>query len=135
VLGLLWYLQRRVARRGSRRREADAITVLGRQGLGSKAQLVIVQTEDARYVLGVTEHRVEVIDRLPARPLGDRGDAPAVADAVAKADFATILSTTSTSQGHEVPQLRVRHRTDPLRGSILSPDTWRQTAEAIRRTR
>ncbi|PJI37276.1 flagellar biosynthetic protein FliO, partial [Methylobacterium radiotolerans] len=30
---------------------------------------------------------------------------------------------------------RVRHRNDPLRGSILSPDTWRQTAEALRRAR
>ncbi|WP_262381153.1 flagellar biosynthetic protein FliO [Microbacterium sp. 1S1] len=44
------------------------MTVLGRQGIGPKAQLVVVQTDDARYVLGVTEHGVSVVDRLPLRP-------------------------------------------------------------------
>jgi flagellar protein FliO/FliZ len=42
VLGLLWYLQRRFSRQASRsssrRRAAETITVLGRQGLGAKAQ-------------------------------------------------------------------------------------------------
>ena len=65
---MLWYLQRRLSRRPADRRTAKPITVLGRQSLGSKAQLVVVQTDDARYVLGVTEHGVSVVDRLPAEP-------------------------------------------------------------------
>ncbi|MFS0911746.1 FliO/MopB family protein [Microbacterium sp. 179-I 3D2 NHS] len=148
MLGLLWFLQRRVAGKAARRRENDAITVLGRQSLGMKAQLVVVQTDDHRYVLGVTEHGVAVVDRLPlprtAAPddplpslpaIGDPGatefDRIVAASVLAESDAAPLRRTRSA----EAPRLRERHRNDPLRGSILSPDTWRQTAEVIRRAR
>lgn len=148
VLGVLWYLQRRVARTQARRRDSEAITVLGRQGVGPKAQIVVVQTEDARYVLGVTEHGVSVVDRLPVKPatLADEEPQRRWTDASTEAasdaeEFDRILAATAltetagTSSREPAPQRRVRHRNDPLRGSILSPETWRQTAEAIRRTR
>lgn len=168
VLGLLWYLQRRFSRQASRsssrRRAAETITVLGRQGLGAKAQLVMVQTADARYVLGVTEHGVSVVDRLPVKDSGaDAGSAVLAQDGasqhppmndgqgepiVSSADaFDSILlgvtpPTSSPrrqadeSTAHEsTVRLRVRHRSDPFKGSIISPETWRQTAEAIRRSR
>jgi len=148
VLGVLWFLQRRVARTQARRRDSEAITVLGRQGVGPKAQIVVIQTEDARYVLGVTEHGVNVVDRLPVRRTDASDEEPrtawssptseAAADA---AEFDRILAAAALTESTDgapvapVPQRRVRHRNDPLRGSILSPETWRQTAEAIRRTR
>ncbi|WP_426184707.1 FliO/MopB family protein [Microbacterium sp. TWP3-1-2b2] len=158
VLGLLWYLQRRFSRQSSRKRDAEAITVLGRQGLGAKAQLVMVQTADARYVLGVTEHGVSVVDRLPLSdagadaagavlaqdtaaqhpPVVSAQDEPVVSNAE---EFDRILLGESTvpssrPQTHaSSARLRVRHRSDPLKGSIISPETWRQTAEAIRRSR
>ncbi|WP_372468669.1 FliO/MopB family protein [Microbacterium maritypicum] len=146
VLGVLWFLQRRVARTQARRRDGEVITVLGRQGVGPKAQVVVVQTEDARYVLGVTEHGVSVVDKLPvkaaAQPDADTHWSAATADAASDAaEFDRILAatalteTTAASPTRPAPQRRVRHRNDPLRGSILSPETWRQTAEAIRRTR
>lgn len=147
MLGLLWFLQRRVARTAARRRDGEAITVLGRQGVGPKAQIVVVQTDDARYVLGVTEHGVNVVDKLPVRA-ADREDPPGPAWSAATseaasdaAEFDRILAaaalteTPAAAPAPPAPQLRVRHRNDPLRGSILSPETWRQTAEAIRRTR
>lgn len=152
VLGALWFLQRRVARTQARRRDSEAITVLGRQGVGPKAQVVMIQTEDARYVLGVTEHGVSVVDRLPLKPPTSHddtahpvwsGSSSAASDA---AEFDRILAATAlsetagtaptdTASGEPMLRRRVRHRNDPLRGSILSPETWRQTAEAIRRTR
>lgn len=148
VLGVLWFLQRRVARTQARRRDGEVITVLGRQGVGPKAQVVVVQTEDARYVLGVTEHGVSVVDKLPVtaaaqsdedtRPVWSATTTEAASDAE---EFDRILAatalteTTAASPADRAPQRRVRHRNDPLRGSILSPETWRQTAEAIRRTR
>ena len=147
VLGVLWYLQRRVARTQARRRDSEAITVLGRQGVGPKAQIVVIQTEDARYVLGVTEHGVNVVDRLPVKPLDQPDETrrptwSATSEAASDAEeFDRILAatalteSTSASPATAAPQRRVRHRNDPLRGSILSPETWRQTAEAIRRTR
>jgi len=87
---VLWYLQRRLSRRPADRRTAKPITVLGRQSLGSKAQLVVVQTDDARYVLGVTEHGVSVVDRLPTDP-GAAG-APAALAARPSADAPARLS-------------------------------------------
>lgn len=117
--------------------------MLGRQGIGPKAQLVVVQTDDARYVLGVTEHGVSVVDRLPLRPEpSESGEArPPVARTADDAEFDRILAaaalTSTPAAVSPAPELRrrVRHRNDPLRGSILSPDTWRQTAEALRRAR
>lgn len=147
VLGLLWFLHRRLSRSTSRTREPQAITVLGRQGVGAKAQIVIVRTEDARYVLGVTEHGVSVIDKLPADSAGpppaddfDRLLESALADdAVARATEAggTASGSAIDDDAAAAPsqRLRVRHRNDPLHGSILSPSTWRQTAEALRRVR
>ena len=143
MLGLLWFLQRRVAKTQARRRDAEAITVLGRQGIGPKAQLVVVQTDDARYVLGVTEHGVSVVDRLPVRPDPAEDGTPAgdTAPATGDTEFDRILAASALTGGPAAdtpaPGLRrrVRHRADPLRGSILSPDTWRQTAEALRRAR
>ncbi|GGD75142.1 flagellar biosynthetic protein FliO [Microbacterium murale] len=166
MLGLLWYLQRRFSRTSTRRREAETITVLGRQGLGAKAQLVMVQTADARYVLGVTEHGVSVVDRLPVaaeegtdavgiadsggsvsrHPIIEGSSKPAVSgveafdsilagEASASASSQTSRSSRSSADHDSGARLRVRHRNDPLRGSIISPETWRQTAEAIRRSR
>lgn len=146
MLGLLWFLQRRFARKTTRRRDAEAITVLSRQNLGAKAQLVVVQTADARYVLGVTEHGVNVVDKLAAEaPTTDETDAASISvhpapehsqdEASASATaFDSILAGASTTPAPELRR-RVRHRNDPLRGSIISPETWRQTAEAFRRSR
>ncbi|WP_431792381.1 FliO/MopB family protein [Microbacterium paraoxydans] len=136
-------MQRRVSKTQARRRDAEAITVLGRQGIGPKAQLVVVQTDDARYVLGVTEHGVSVVDRLPLRaePAESEDGRPPATRTADDAEFDRILAAaalTSTPPAvSPAPELRrrVRHRNDPLRGSILSPDTWRQTAEALRRAR
>lgn len=108
----------------------------------------MIQTADARYVLGVTEHGVNVVDRLPVVPTEEQDDpalptwSAASAEAASDAEeFDRILAataltaSTTVSPASPTPQRRVRHRNDPLRGSILSPETWRQTAEAIRRTR
>lgn len=127
MLGLLWYVQRRVGRRMQKRRDDTEISVIGRRALGSKAQVVIVETDNRRYVLGVTEHGVSVIDSLPAnhvtRPV--------------QADFESLLSKEQTASAE--PQTLRRHRrppqADPLGGSILSPQTWRQTADFLRRPR
>lgn len=117
--------------------------MLGRQGIGPKAQLVVVQTDDARYVLGVTEHGVSVVDRLPLRPEPSASEEarPPATRTADDAEFDRILAAAAVTSTPPVvspaPELRrrVRHRNDPLRGSILSPDTWRQTAEALRRAR
>ncbi|MET0813292.1 MAG: flagellar biosynthetic protein FliO [Microbacterium sp.] len=40
----------------------ERITVVARSGLGGKAQLVVAEFGGIRYVLGVTEHGISVVD-------------------------------------------------------------------------
>lgn len=61
VLGLLWYVQRRVTRGTTAKRNASLVTVVGRQGIGQKASVVVVDIEGTRFVLGVTEQSVNVL--------------------------------------------------------------------------
>ncbi|QGU28732.1 hypothetical protein D7D94_01815 [Microbacterium oryzae] len=94
VLGLLWWLSRRLqdgqeaggsplagllpkrlARlqsllpaRSAPRASPERITVVARSGLGGKAQLVVAEFGGIRYVLGVTEHGVSVVDTQEAVP-------------------------------------------------------------------
>jgi flagellar protein FliO/FliZ len=66
VLGLLWYVQRRVTRSGPAKRNASLVTVVGRQGIGQKASVVVVDIEGTRFVLGVTEQSVNVLHSTAA---------------------------------------------------------------------
>lgn len=52
---------RRGPGRGSRARQ-DKITVVARSGLGARAQLVVAEFGGIRYVLGVTDHGISVVD-------------------------------------------------------------------------
>jgi flagellar biogenesis protein FliO len=68
VLGLLWYLQRRFAGRLGVHQRGD-VAVLSRTPLGAKSQAVVLEAHGRRYLLGVTEHGVNVLDDdLPLAP-------------------------------------------------------------------
>ncbi|HEY8320030.1 MAG TPA: flagellar biosynthetic protein FliO [Amnibacterium sp.] len=169
-----------------------AISVVSRQGLGTKAGVAIVDAGGRRYLLGVTEHAVTVLDRLgaadgetPAVSVVSTAPVPLVAPASAferELHRASGMSTGVTGTGgvpvvvgpdagpsgpptqtislpahgraaarpepvqhtsrraaREAEEARVvaeRVRTakpSPLAGSVLSPETWRQTAAALRR--
>ncbi|WP_295011304.1 flagellar biosynthetic protein FliO [uncultured Microbacterium sp.] len=90
VLGLLWWISRRVqkgqtpgARSGGAlskrigalfaprppsgaRRDPERITVVARSSLGGRTQLVVAEFGGIRYVLGVSEHGVSVVDTQEA---------------------------------------------------------------------
>jgi flagellar protein FliO/FliZ len=131
VFGLLWFIHRRLTRGGKLRAAATPITVLGKQGIGAKASVVVVDADGMRFVLGVTESNVTVLHSA---------EAPAAA-------FAEVMATTAAEPA-EAPTLAaskaaktadglVTPGTVPgaLGGSILSPATWRQAASAIGRLR
>lgn len=44
----------------------EKITVVARSGIGAKAQLVVAEFGGIRYVLGVTEHGISVVDTQEA---------------------------------------------------------------------
>ncbi|TFC52094.1 flagellar biosynthetic protein FliO [Cryobacterium sp. TmT2-59] len=126
VLGLLWVLQRRLTKSARGGRSANLVTVVGRQGLGQKASVVVVDIEGRRFVLGVTEQSVSVLHT------GEQTDAPA--------DFARELADAGRGDAELAPPFILRPRRDRpapgrLAGSILSPATWQHTAAALRQNR
>lgn len=52
------------ARPRARAQAAEKITVVARAGLGGRAQLVVAEFGGVRYVLGVTERDIQVVDTL-----------------------------------------------------------------------
>jgi flagellar protein FliO/FliZ len=159
VLGLLWYVQRRVTRSGTAKRNASLVTVVGRQGIGQKASVVVVDIEGTRFVLGVTEQSVNVLHSTAAD-----GAAAAVESRQARQPVVDLVETSITEPSSVVfarsltdatahdpqeaplePVLAFRPRRDrnpgkapkpgKLGGSILSSATWQQTAAALRQGR
>lgn len=173
IVGLLWYVQRRVTKgkRGGVRR-GNAVTVVGRQGVGSKASVVVVDVDGTRFVLGVTERNVNVlasgdrpadvdaeitpisrvrqtfakpIDRQSPIPSGDVATAESITTAKDAAQDALPSATAARQTGAAKPVKNTRQDADyltaqgrasvfdeALKGSILSPATWRQASSAVR---
>ncbi|MDJ0325269.1 flagellar biosynthetic protein FliO [Cryobacterium sp. PH31-AA6] len=157
VLGLLWVLQRRLTRGSRGSRSQNLVTVVGRQGLGQKASVVVVDIDGRRFVLGVTEQFVNVLhggdaagaSAAGASGAGDSaaGDSVFASSLTAAAEVSAANPADSDSESELAPPLilRPRHgasaraaaRADHNRlgGSILSPATWQQTAAALRQGR
>ncbi len=159
VLGVLWYLQKKLSKRGVGRAAGKAITLVGRQAIGPKASVAVVEIEGRRLVLGVTEHRVTVLHSVEAdvadAHLADRVVHPfeaslAAAQPVVYPDNVRpitgpvpIRAVITTPEAPAAPVQELRrprgsHRQQPtgkLAGSILSPETWRQASAAIREVR
>jgi len=158
VLGLLWVLHRRLSRGPRAKNAANPVTVVGRQAVGQKAAVVIVDVDGQRFVLGVTEQAVSVLHRreAPGRQSADEF-ALSLAEATDAAPSAATLTPLSgpaltvsplggaAVDGPWAPALRPRRPTaaapghsalgrSVLGGSILSPTTWKQTAAALRRS-
>lgn len=65
VFGALFYAHRWITKgRPGSPAKARQIAVVARQGLGAKAGVAIVDAAGRRYLLGVTEHAVTVLDTL-----------------------------------------------------------------------
>ena len=107
VLGLMWFLQHRLGKGTGRRRADRALSIVSRQSVGQKASVVVVDAAGQRFLLGVTEHAVNVLHT---------GDIPAGAEEVTvvanqrgAGEFARILSGFGPLQGgrarfEEIPE-------------------------------
>jgi len=143
VFGLIWYIHRRLTRGGKARLAATPITVLGKQAVGQKASVVVVDADGKRFILGVTEHSITVIH-------GGVAPAAAFADVLAEATPAETGTETSQTPAPRPVAVAARTAAAPtetglvapgsrlpgaLGGSILSPSTWRQAAAVLGRNR
>ncbi len=130
VLGLIWVLQRRLlkGKAKGRRRANTTLTVVSRQTVGQKASVVVVDAGDKRFLLGVTEHAINVLHS---------GDVPVEIpeSSPAPESFADIFRDAGGSgltRRSEIHRRSELDKAQPMHGSILAGSTWRQAAEAIR---
>ncbi|MCT9868472.1 flagellar biosynthetic protein FliO [Paenarthrobacter aurescens] len=162
VLGLIWFVQKRLGKGKGRRRADAALTVVSRQVVGQKASVVVVDAGDKRFLLGVTEHAVTVLHT---------SDAPVVVsetvEAVEEQSPASFAELFRQASGESLPVPRteavtaplgpvtgslpvLRRRSElhrggqphrgvdparqapPMHGSILSASTWRQASDVFR---
>jgi flagellar protein FliO/FliZ len=139
VLGLLWFLHRRITRGGKQRGPAASITVLGKQAVGQKASVVVVDADGKRFILGVTEHTITVLHGQDAPATFAEvltASTPLAGAAAAPAAEPELLGTRAASAVPDTDGLAPGLRAaGPLGGSILSPTTWRQAAAALGRGR
>ncbi len=98
VLGLMWFLQRRLGQGAGRRRADRALTVVGRQSLGQKASVVVVDAAGQRFLLGVTEHAVNVLHTGEIPPEPEEVPVPGISRGLG--DFARILAEASPLAGN-----------------------------------
>jgi len=98
VLGLMWFLQRRLGKGTGRRRADRALTIVSRQSLGQKASVVVVDAAGQRFLLGVTEHAVNVLHTGDIPPEPEEVPVPGTSRGLG--DFARILADASPLAGH-----------------------------------
>ena len=191
VFGALFVAHRWITKGRPGKPRGKSIGIVARQGLGTKAGVAIVDAGGQRYLLGVTEHAVTVLDRLgpaetddgrvavvstapvplvsPVPTAFDRelqraagtgtGGVPVVvgpdagpsgpptqtislphvarqgAPQAVPAQFATRKAALAAEEARVAADRARTAKTSPLAGSVLSPETWRQTAAALRRPR
>src|SRR5690554_383230 len=146
VLGAIWYAHRRLTRGGRLTpRAAKAVNVVAKQSVGSKASVVVMDVDGQRFLLGVTEQSVTVLNTSETPVAEPVRELPAVTPSVpvrvagvsttnpgGGAAFARVLSEVQAEPSEHPAPAPVAylpevpgHRSSPLDGSILSPTTWR----------
>jgi flagellar protein FliO/FliZ len=165
VLGVLWFLQRRLSRSARGKRATSVVTVVTRQGISPKASVVVVDVEGSRYLLGVTEQSITLLSSgdapaapaalvavpaavptLVAAPAAENTSAGAFAQALqAEGELAVVPAAAAAGGAYRRPRDRASRSGltpaaapvdgSPLAGSILSGATWRLAAAALRQRR
>src|SRR6476661_6324921 len=97
VLGLIWVLQRRLGKGPGRRRADATLSVVSRQSVGQRASVVVVDAGGQRFLLGVTDHAVNVLHTgdIPEEAAEDAAPEPRRGGAAGA--FAQILASAGSA--------------------------------------
>jgi flagellar protein FliO/FliZ len=123
VVVLLWMAQKRLSR-GSGSAPESGLRLVNRRSVGQKASVVVLDADGRRFLLGVTEHSINVLHESEApQPAQERDPVgPGTGSVAAGMD-----------DGGALPLRARHHRPGVLSGSILSPRTWQQAGAALRK--
>ncbi len=133
VVVLLWMAQKRFAK-GGRQGVETVVEVVGRRNVGQKASVVVVESAGQRFLLGVTEHAINVLHTSDA-PLPE----PETAENFAAGDpaFDEVLKRAGEpALRRDATARQVRHvatGNGSLHGTIFARSTWSQAGAAVRK--
>ncbi|NHC47112.1 flagellar biosynthetic protein FliO [Motilibacter sp. K478] len=130
VIALMW-LAARVLRGSMGGRNTGALEILARQQLSRGASVSVVRVADRALVVGVTDTQVTLLTETDLELIQLAQEAGTEAT---DADADTSVSVDEDGNVRIVTAKPARPAvgTGPLAGSILSPDTWRRTVNALR---
>jgi flagellar protein FliO/FliZ len=160
VIGAIWFVQKRLGRAAKVKSKSKPIAMIARQTVGVKASVAVVEFGAKRFLLGVTEHGISVLDSTKIEA-AETNTATSAATVVQPSGvpltangrhFADALS--QVESGSPIPAAAMREllpggdpgvenafrrsrrpAKTPLAGSILSASTWRQAFAALRTER
>lgn len=121
VLVLIWFFGRRLAKRNHALTKGRIRTV-ARHGMGTRQSVQVIDIDTKRYVLGVAEQNVSVLDSYDV-PEDELPADPPLEGEVQTDSFAEHLSAAQTPVAGA----------SPISGSILSAQTWKQAYAALRK--
>lgn len=128
VLVLLWFLARRLGAGATTARRVP-VTVLGRQTLGRRAGVTVVEVEGRTLLLGVSDAGVSLLTELYGQPGQIPPPPPPGAEPAGRHDTeprSDLAPTALDTDGD------LRRPGGPLAGSLLAPATWRAAWDATR---
>lgn len=135
VMVLLWMAQKRFSR-GGRQGGQAVVEVVGRRNVGQKASVVVIESAGQRFLLGVTEHSINVLHTSDA-PLPDPEADLVGLNLVGDPAFEEVLKAAGEpALRRDGAARRLRHQAPdagPLHGTIFARSTWTQAGAAVRK--
>lgn len=134
VLGVIWYLHRRVSKRqlGTKKKQ-NPVVVVGKQGIAGKASVVVVDVDGRRLVLGVTEHSVNVLHSAEQVPVAAVAFEAAMAEADSVGTDAVGTDAVGPDAvGTDALEADALAPASAVAGSILAASTWKLALSSVR---
>lgn len=140
VLLMMWGLSRVMRGRGGAVRTSN-LEVVSRTTLGKRASVVVVRDGDRGLILGVTDQTVSLLGETELQTLATTVERRTPVELTPELLPAGQLAAVPDLEAAPQDGGRARHRASGRRaapdqgglsGSVLSPASWRMTAEALR---
>lgn len=130
VVGLIWFIGRKVAARNGGLSRGRIRPVV-RHGLGQRQSVQVLDVDTTRYVLGIAEHSISVLDSYPVPAAELPVEPPAAPMGIDRQIEGPVDFRTNLAQA-QARQSSAAVGQSPIAGSILSAQTWRQFFAVLR---